>query len=257
MTGDKCVTKPLQNSDARNPNFLERRTPASRERGAREASDAATEHLWAADIATPADEWCDVESAAWRFGCWDRSRKREMVARNEIGRVDRVEPSGLTEPNEVVVASDDNGAPVLRLNPPQACRRGMAGEGSHSTNDRRVRDRVKGGDDKAIVIGRSKRDIRAVVIAEYPSARQLRIHEGANRLDRPPDFAVSILAANHDLLIRRQALPCSGRPEERLVPEALGEAVGELVDGLRLVAGRLEIGDELEVGHVPSLALGG
>src|SRR5262249_3184515 len=45
------------------------------------------------------------------------------------------------------------------------------------------------------------------------------------------------------------ALAAAGHAEQGLVLQAQAQVAGELVDGLRLVAGGLEIGDELEVGH--------
>ena len=44
-------------------------------------------------------------------------------------------------------------------------------------------------------------------------------------------------------------MPVPGRAQQRLVADAALEAVDEPVDRLRLVAGRLERGDEPEVGH--------
>ena len=48
---------------------------------------------------------------------------------------------------------------------------------------------------------------------------------------------------------QRRGLARAGRAEQRLVADAPLEPVDELVDRLRLVAGRLERGDEPEVGH--------
>ena len=53
-----------------------------------------------------------------------------------------------------------------------------------------------------------------------------------------------------------KVLPGAGRAEQDLVAEAAREAVLEALDRLRLVAGGLERGDQLEVGHGPSLADG-
>ena len=47
----------------------------------------------------------------------------------------------------------------------------------------------------------------------------------------------------------RERLAGARRAEQRLVLDALREAVDELVDRLRLVAGRLEWGDEMELRH--------
>ena len=46
-----------------------------------------------------------------------------------------------------------------------------------------------------------------------------------------------------------EGLAGAGDAEERLVLVAAAQAVDELVDGLGLVAGGLEVGDEFEVGH--------
>ena len=47
----------------------------------------------------------------------------------------------------------------------------------------------------------------------------------------------------------RECLAAAGHTQERLEALACGEPVRELVDRLRLVAGRLEVGDELEIRH--------
>src|SRR6185369_13501837 len=47
----------------------------------------------------------------------------------------------------------------------------------------------------------------------------------------------------------REGLAGAGRPQECLVLQALAQAVDEAIDGLGLVAGGLEGGDEAEVGH--------
>ena len=50
----------------------------------------------------------------------------------------------------------------------------------------------------------------------------------------------------------RRRLARARGAQQRLVLHALAEAVGEALDGGRLVARGLEIGDEPEVGHGPS-----
>ena len=45
------------------------------------------------------------------------------------------------------------------------------------------------------------------------------------------------------------SLSGSGHAEERLILDALGQPGTEFLDGRRLVPGRLERGDELDVGH--------
>jgi hypothetical protein len=47
----------------------------------------------------------------------------------------------------------------------------------------------------------------------------------------------------------RGRLSRAGGAQQHLVLQALGEAVGQAVDGRRLVARRLERGDEFEIGH--------
>src|SRR5262245_51418971 len=44
-------------------------------------------------------------------------------------------------------------------------------------------------------------------------------------------------------------LPRTGSAQERLRAGARDQLLGELLDGFRLVAGGLELGDELEIGH--------
>ena len=46
-----------------------------------------------------------------------------------------------------------------------------------------------------------------------------------------------------------EGLAAAGDAEERLVLIAAAQAVDQLVDGLGLVAGGLEVGDEFELGH--------
>ncbi len=49
-------------------------------------------------------------------------------------------------------------------------------------------------------------------------------------------------------------LPGSGGAQERLVTQAAGQPVGELLDRLGLVPGGLEGGDELELRHAETIA---
>jgi hypothetical protein len=54
-------------------------------------------------------------------------------------------------------------------------------------------------------------------------------------------------ASNQDRCTSDDTLSAAGYAEQGLVPQAQVQVARELVDGLRLVAGGLEIGDELEV----------
>ena len=82
------------------------------------------------------------------------------------------------------------------------------------------------------------------------------IDERADGFNRPANLAVLVLVAHEHGFIGMEALARPGRAEQNLVAEAAGEAVVEALDGLRLVAGGLERGDQLEVGHGFSLADG-
>jgi hypothetical protein len=79
------------------------------------------------------------------------------------------------------------------------------------------------------------------------------VDDFADRTEPPLKFAVVILDADKHVFVSRQALPGAGRSEQRLVPQALAEALDQAVDRRRLVAGGLEGRDELEVGHGPIL----
>jgi hypothetical protein len=54
----------------------------------------------------------------------------------------------------------------------------------------------------------------------------------------------------------RQGLAGAGCAKQDLVAHALLDAIAQAFDGLGLVAGGLERGDEFEVGHVRILPLG-
>src|SRR3954454_25119842 len=76
---------------------------------------------------------------------------------------------------------------------------------------------------------------------------ELRIELGGERLVVGEDEGR--LAMGLDRFRDAVRLARAGRSQQRLVLEALGEAVDETIDGGRLVAGGLERGDELELRH--------
>ena len=84
---------------------------------------------------------------------------------------------------------------------------------------------------------------------------ELRVQLGGERLVVGEDERRLVVL--RDRPGERGGLAGAGRAEQGLVTEALGQAVAQALDRLRLVAGRLERGDELEVGHDPlSLPVG-
>ena len=69
-------------------------------------------------------------------------------------------------------------------------------------------------------------------------------HGGLGQAPRQAGLFVALL----DDVGHRHRLPRSGDPEERLEPVAADQPPAQLADGLRLVAGRLEWGLEVEFG---------
>jgi hypothetical protein len=80
----------------------------------------------------------------------------------------------------------------------------------------------------------------SLIIDERRTALYLPIDEPSNRLERPADVAIVILATYEDNLIRRKALARARRAQQDLVAHAAAQAIDELLDRLWLVAGRLE-----------------
>jgi hypothetical protein len=76
---------------------------------------------------------------------------------------------------------------------------------------------------------------------------ELRVQLGRQRLVVGEDEGRPVVAG--DDVRHRERLARAGHAKERLVAHPPAEAVGEPVDGGGLVTGRLEVGDELEVGH--------
>ncbi len=87
-----------------------------------------------------------------------------------------------------------------------------------------------------------------VVREELP---ELGVELGGQRLVVGQDQGRLLMAL--DGLGDRERLAGAGRSEQRLVTESPGQSIGQSVDRLGLVAGRLEIGHQLEVGHGPRI----
>ena len=81
----------------------------------------------------------------------------------------------------------------------------------------------------------------AELVGELGGQRLVRRHDQRRTLD-PLDHVGD-----------REGLARAGRPEERGVGVARRDGGGQLVDGQRLVAGRLELRNDAERGHVPSV----
>ena len=80
---------------------------------------------------------------------------------------------------------------------------------------------------------------------------ELGVELGGQRLVVGQDEGRLLVAL--DGLGDRERLARPGRAEQRLVAQPAGQPVGQAVDRLGLVAGRLEVGDQLEVGHGPRI----
>ena len=76
---------------------------------------------------------------------------------------------------------------------------------------------------------------------------ELGVELGSQRLVVREDEGGSVLAL--DDLGDRERLARAGGAEQRLVTQAVGQTVGQALDGVGLVSGRLEVGHQLEVGH--------
>ena len=125
----------------------------------------------------------------------------------------------------------------------------MARDGGDRPDDGRVRVRIHGRHEQAHPLGRPERHLGSMVIEVRGSLREHGIDKRADGFDSPADLAELVRAANEHGFIGMQALAGPRGAEEDLVAEATGQAVGEALDRLRLVAGGLERGDQLEVGH--------
>ena len=172
-----------------------------------------------------------------------------MVARAKIRSAHRVQPSIGAKPNEVVVPGHRDVAPIAHNNLGEVRRRLVPGEGCDGSDDGLVGRRIDSRDDVPRSIGHREPDGRPVVVGIGGAFRQSCVHQRTNRFDGPRDVAEIVLAPDQDRLIRGKALARPRRPEEDLVVEPLADPVDQPFDRLRLVPGRLERRDELEVRH--------
>src|SRR5262245_57844435 len=139
--------------------------------------------------------------------------------------------STLAEPHEVVITRDGDFPAVGCRDAQELIRRPVPREGCHGPDDTRVGPWIDGRYDCSIEVWSSERDLRPVVVRPNLSPCQLEVDERPDRLDAPRDVAVLVLVSDEHGLGRGEALSSAGRAQERLVPEALGEAIREAVDG--------------------------